>query len=83
MLRIFGPNLFYDETGEHFDVEHNIGEEGENDYFFNDIYSGGDDGSVPGPLSYVWYPPGSAVPEPASFALLSLGGLAMLRRTRD
>ncbi len=35
----------------------------------------------PGPLSYKV--DGSAVPEPASLALLSLGGLAMLRRTRD
>jgi len=33
------------------------------------------------PLSYQY--PASAVPEPASLALLSLGGLAMLRRTRN
>jgi hypothetical protein len=78
-FNIFGPRLFYDfdiEAGTltHFDVTQGV---------LEGLFVSGDLFAHPGPLSDVTnipYP--FETPEPASLALLGLGGLATLRRAR-
>ncbi len=68
VLRIFGPGLF---SNPDLDVSHNFTE-----FIVNDPFA-----ANPGMLSETIYPASTPLPEPTSLALLSLGGLAMLRRS--
>ncbi len=69
-INIFGPRLFFDETGAKFTVEMDVS----NRFIFNDL------NADPAPLSDLIA--NNTVPEPASLALLTLGGLTLLRRKR-